>query len=282
MKLYSRALGLFLPLALACALLPGRAAADDGVPVPNLTLPGAAFAPSGKPAAGQRPVFVASGEDGARLVAFEAALLTAVIGSRVELAAAPTAEGEQPAALSLLQGAYHVVTGSKPVDLKLGRATIRASRAELLVAQLGQAWVVRILERSEGGKVVALPQESPQPAPAPAEPATDEDEPEAATPIAAAPAPEPDPAVELEPGTSYTIRKGRPPLKADRRATQLLDKTNERLLPQPGPQTTLLEPRDITDPSDFSILGGVTDDALADIELEDIEVEVGCVEICVD
>jgi hypothetical protein len=46
-----------------------------------------------------------------------------------------------------------------------------------------------------------------------------------------------------------------------------------------GPQ---LQARTIEDPADLIVSSHREEDALSEIELEDVEVEAGCVEICID
>jgi hypothetical protein len=90
--------------------------------------------------------------------------------------------------------------------------------------------------------------------------------------------------VVLEPDKRHVVAGGEQ-RKAKRRESDFLLKTIDRLVPGDGlepTRTARLTPRDIEDPRDFVVTAGGADAALGDLEIEDIEVDVGCVEICVD
>lgn len=272
----------------ALVLAPVADAADDGVPVPNLEAPKASFTA----AKGAERTFVARGADRARMVAFEAVLITGNLGSKVQLDTAPSEEDEPPTVV-LLDGGFHAVVGSRPVALRLGDTSLRASRAAVIAVKLGKKWVVKVEPESDEGFAEVIPPAPPAPVEAAPDDGTDAEpdaepdtEPDAEPAPAPAPPPEP---IRLTPGKRHTLSSGeqRP---AERSESQFLDKTIDRLIPGAGdqllptqrPQVVQLEPRDVEDPRDFVVASAGADAALGELELEDIEVDVGCVEICVD
>jgi hypothetical protein len=171
------------------------------------------------------------------------------------------------------------------VELRLGDTVLRASRAAVTAVGLGDRWVVQVEPESDEGFAEVIP---PAPPP-PAETAPDEgDEAEADAELAPTP-PAPPAPIRLAPGKRHTLSGGQP-RAADKRESQLLDQAvdrlipgaADRLLPVQRPQVVQLKPRDVEDPRDFVVIGAGADAALGELELEDIEVDVGCVEICVD
>ncbi|MBW2276941.1 MAG: hypothetical protein JRF63_05575 [Deltaproteobacteria bacterium] len=261
-------------LLAACLVVPSLATAEDGVLVPNVEAPKASFTKS----KGAKDTFVARGEDRARMVAFEAVLITAGLGAKIALEA-PAGEGDQPARLALLEGGFYLVVGSKGIELELGDSVLRAVNAEVMLAKLGDTWIVQVKPEDEQGRVELVPPPLPEPAALDDGAAVDEDE---AAPVTT-PVPTP---VVLPANKRHTLKNGKHH-KAERRASDFLLKTIGRLVPEPGgePQPkhiAQLTPRDIEDPRDFVVTATGSDAALSDLEIEDIEVDVGCVEICVD
>jgi hypothetical protein len=265
-------------LLLALLAFPFLAAAADGVPVPNLEVPQAAFAAS----AGADRMFVAQGEHRARMVAFEAVLITASLGARVALEAGP-GEGDQPAVVKLIDGGFHLVAGSTVVDLRLGDTVLRAVDAEVMAAKKGSVWIVQVVPRGETGRVAVVP---PAPATPPASVEEEAAEPEGETEGETAPEPPPMPEpVSLAAGKRYRLEDGKAH-KAQKNESELLVTSIERLIPDAAAEKTAatpsLAPRPIEDPRDFTVAATGADADLSDLEIEDIEVDVGCVEICVD
>jgi len=267
-------LDIIVGLALAALLtVPCLVAAEDGVPVPNLAAPEARFAASDK----APRTFVAVNADRARLVAFEAVLITAGMGSEVAIEPA-LADADHPAVVALRSGAFRLIVGSRAVELELGDNHVRAVSSELTIARLDDVWIVQVAPAGEGGRVELIPPAPAEPPPPVAEDLP-EDGAEETPPPAAAPAPEP---VALTAGKRHALKHGELE-KADRRQSELLDKTAERLADPPAdPASSPLAPRDIEDPRDFAVTSAGADAALYDLEIEDIEVDLGCVEICVD
>jgi hypothetical protein len=262
--------------------LPALAAAGDGVPVPNLEVPKASFAAS----EGSARTFVAQGEHRARMVAFEALLITASLGSRLELEAVP-GDGDQPAVVKLIDGGFHLVAGSAAVDLRLGDTLLRAVNAEVMAAKKGTTWIVQVVPRGEEGRVELVPP-APATPPPPVEGEAAETEAEAGTETEAAPPPPPAPEpVPLSAGKRHALKGGKA-VRAQKSESELLATIIERLIPESNDTSKTavvaasLAPRDVEDPRDFVVASAGADADLSDLEIEDIEVDVGCVEICVD
>jgi hypothetical protein len=268
-------------LALAAALsLPAMAFAVPTVPVTNPESPKARMAPAASATAGATTL-IAQGADGARAVVCGAAVVTGVLGARLE--ADCTDDDEAPVRIRLLEGGFHLHVGGTPMTVDLDGAQLEARSAELIAAKLKGSWIVQVRLLGDSGAVLAR-----QPTPPPAAPSVEAelpptDEP-AAEPAEATP-PAPLPPVPLASGTRYAVVPGEPPREASRRGRLFLGKMLSRLLPETErAQTrgTRLVARDVEHPADFAANAAAAAALMGDVEIEDIEVEVGCVEICVD
>jgi len=253
--------------------------AADVVPVPSPGLPDAVLAPAAKQD-GSAETWVAKGADGARAVVCGGALVTAVLGARLH-ADCGGATDEAPGRIRLVSGGFHLHVGSAPLHVILGETTLEARSSELIAARLKDDWIVQIKPLDDTGGVAVLPPATPVEAepPATADPTDD-----AAEQPPATPAPPPAP-LALEPGKRFVIGAGADPAEASRRGRMFLGKMVTRLVPSDQAATgrgPLLSARDVESPADFAIDAAAATGAMTDVEIEGIEVEVGCVEICVD
>jgi hypothetical protein len=236
--------GFVLGLA-SCAAAASAAAELPGVaPVPSVD--GAAFAMEGS-----------RGEahgDGARLVACGSVLVSATDGSRASVSCA---DGVR---LDLASGAFHVLVGSKGAAIRIGRTALRATSARIWAARVGDRWLVRFERDGDVGS---------------AEIAADE--------AAAAPADGVAPAPNALSSQEVHVFEGPAPAAepADAASIAAFRDVAARLAPREEPGKALV-PRRVESADDFK--AGTTAAAAGggEIELEAIEVEAGCIEVCVD
>jgi len=225
---------------------------------------------------------IATGDDGsveataagdtARLVAGKAMLVLAADGSRLAIPA-----GRDPSAdvliVRVIEGAFRLLVGSSPVRLSVAGTDLEIRRAELILVSRKEAFALRILAvRPDGTAFVHPPPPSPS---AVAGDATDEADGE--IPVSAPPR------RVLAPGESIVLALNAAPMRAPRVATDALAAVEAALALVPvsaaGPR---LRPVAVEDPADLAFArtrGGIGD---TDIEIEGVEIEVGCVEVCVD
>jgi hypothetical protein len=156
-----------------------------------------------------------------------------------------------------------------------------------MAAKLGEVWIVQVKPASENGRVEQIPEAPAAPtAPGPDEAAAPTADAEEGAESAPAPPPAPEP-VPLTEDKRHTLKGGELG-KAERRESEFLLKTIARLVPggtgsQPtGSTVAVLEPRPIEDPRDFVVVASGAEAAMSELEIEDIELDVGCVEICID
>jgi hypothetical protein len=244
-----------LPTKLAAVLVlmsnASVAAAGDLLPVPGE----AVFAPA-EDGAG-----LVAGGDGAALVACRTLLIRAEKGVRV--LASCGADG--PAA-TLEGGGFVARAGSTPASIRLGETVVLLQRATLTGAPRDGGWTVTATPLVESGSAVAIvpaqgsrllaPEAAGQPA-------------ETRIPLPAA-------APRQLGGTTAPGRDPKSPIAT-------LQALEARIAGRPeGSATPVLKPRAIEDPGDFAAGAASGDLSVGALELDAIEVEVGCVEICVD
>lgn len=258
-------------LVVAAAVPPVSAASDSGSMEGPLVAVPAALGGAGSfaLAAGDRgePVATASG-DGARLVAHGALLLIAADGT--VLRAGPVRD-DQPgeSALEILRGACRLVAGSTPSRIVVAGHVLVLRRAEVLLVGRAGAFALRVVDLGpEGGVHV-----EGRPAAA-AAPESEEEQPQAAPPA---------PRRTLAAGERLVLAPHRDLLPVTRPAAAALDAVAADLpLAIPPEAGGRLSPVPVEDPADFVFSrgrGGIGDTG---IELESLEIEVGCVEVCVD
>jgi hypothetical protein len=192
--------------------------------------------------------------DGARLVACGAVLVSATDGSR---AAVSCKDG---ARVELTSGAFQVGVGAAGAAIRIGGATLRASSVRLWAARAGARWLVRFEPDGELGSVVI------------------EGDGTAAT---AAEGVAPDRS-SLVPGEVHAFEGATPaPGPVEAASSAALREAATRLAPREAPRKPLV-PRRVEGADDFKT--GTTAAAAGggEIELEEIEVEAGCIEVCVD
>ncbi len=182
-------------------------------------------------------------EDGARLVAGEAVMITGTKDSQIS-----KIEESNPAAtrVELTSGGFRVHVGSKPVVIVLGDEEIETRSAELLIVSFEGGWTVDVVALSRGGSIQI--KEGAQPP---------------------------------NPGAPIQLAPGQDPVTAQAFAKTHLKEFAARLTEQPRP--TKLRLQDIETPSDLATAkGGESDESVLEIDVIEIEVESDCVEVCVD
>jgi hypothetical protein len=192
--------------------------------------------------------------DGARLVACGAVLVSATEGSR---AAFSCADGVR---LDLETGAFHLLVGSKGAAIRVGGVSLRATSARIWAANVADRWLVRFERDGELGSVeleVAEIAPAPESSGAPAQAALAPDE------------------VHVFEGAAPAAGP------ADAGSIAAFREVAARLAPREAPGKALV-PRRVESADDFK--AGTTAAAASggEIELEAIEVEAGCIEVCVD
>jgi len=244
-----------LPTKLAAILVlmsnASAAAAGDLLPVPGE----AVFAPAADGAG------LVAGGDGAVLVACRTLLIRAEKGVRV----LASCDAEGPAA-TLEGGGFVARAGSTPASIRLGETVVLLQRATLTGAPRDGGWTVSATPLVESGSAVAIVPAQGSGPPSP----------EATGPPAEARIPLPAAAPRQLGGATAP---GRDP-KGQAAALQSLE---TRIAGRPvGSARPILKPRAIEDPRDFAAGASSGDLSIGALELDAIEVEVGCVEICVD
>ncbi len=249
--------------------------ASDLQPVPSH--PEAGFAAKSLSLLGD---MIAHGQDGVKVVACKAAIITGVIRSHVRARCASDDKDGDPS-IDLLDGAFHLHVGGRPVKVRMGDTIVRMLLAQMIAVKTKNGWIVQIKHLCETGSAKIHPPRAALPEPAaidPSDPLPDGDD-----PAAIPPAPMEIPAIPIRQGQRFRLAGNDKPAVASRREKKMLGRAIRRLLPTsektPSP---LLDPRDVEDPEDFAIVAGTSEAALGELEIEAIEVDVGCVEICVD
>jgi len=249
--------------------------ASDLQPVPSH--PKAGFAAKSQSLSGE---MIARGQDGVKVVACKAAIVTGVINSHIR-ARCVSDENDGDPSIELVNGAFHVHVGGKPVKVQMGDTIVRLLLAQMIAVKTKNGWVVQIKHLCEAGSAKIHPPPAALREPAAIDPAAPV--PDGSDPAATAPAPREIPAVPIRQGQRFRLVGNDKPTAASSKEKKLLGRAIGRLLPtsKKAPRP-LLDPRDLEDPEDFAIVAGTSEAALGELEIEAIEVDVGCVEICVD
>ena len=165
--------------------------------------------------------------------------------------------------------------------MRMGDTIVRMLCAQMIAIKTKSDWVVQIKHLCETGSAKIHPPPATLPEPAAIDPSAPL--PDGGDPAAAAPAPREIPAIPIRQEQRFRLSGNDKPAVASGREKKMLGKAIGRLLPTskttPAP---LLNPRDVEDPGDFAVVAGASEAALGELEIEAIEVDVGCVEICVD
>lgn len=278
-------------LAMTCALpASGARAGEKAPPSPALLpvpVPGSPQARFGGSDSAPSSL-AARGADGARLVAFGRAVISATLGSRVE---ASRPDDDDTPRVELSSGAFLVHVGKEPLSIRAGGSTLRAVSAELLLARRGESWIVTLrktLADSGGARVVLPPAPRPEPEESPdgqetsdeQEPSEKDEEPgeRSDSPL------EVETRYPLEPGEPRVLVAGGQPRPARDRDSELLKKAVERLERPSAPKAAAaVAPIDVESPDDFAAVSAdETSGSASEIEIEEVEIEVGSVEVCLD
>jgi hypothetical protein len=210
---------------------------------------GAAFAVGASAAGAARPA-TAEG-DGAQLVACGVALVAATRGSRLVV------DCTEGGGLALERGAFRVAVGAAGATIRLGEAALRAASVRVWAMRRGDQWLVRFERDGEAGSIQ----------------------------IAGAAAPEgteaPEPGA-LAPDELHAIAGSAPAAAApDAAAVATFREAAELLAPRPRPRPALA-PRRVESADDLATGAATAAAGTDEIEIEAIEVEAGCIEVCVD
>ncbi len=167
------------------------------------------------------------------------------------------------------------------MKVRMGDTIVRMLLAQMIAVKTKSGWIVQIKHLSETGSAEIRPPPATLPEPAATDPSAPL--PEGGDPAVAAPAPREIPTIPIRQGQRFRLAGNDKPAVASEREKKMLGRAIRRLLPTskaaPAP---LLDPRDVEDPGDFAVVAGTSEAALGELEIEAIEVDVGCVEICVD
>jgi hypothetical protein len=208
--------------------------------------------------------------DGARLVARDTLLVIAGEGARLRFPPGG-ADAAAASAIEPLDGPLRLVAGSVGARLDLSGFSLDLLRSELLLVRQGTSWALLVVAVAEGGGVML------HLSPPPSAPAATDGQLGVEIPGTAGPP------RNLAPGESLALAAGPAPGRVAPTAAALLVSVARRLPMLPpvrsGPQ---LRPIAIEDPADFSTAGSRGGSGDAAIEIEAVEVEIGCVEVCVD
>jgi hypothetical protein len=215
-------------------------------------------------------VAVASG-DGARMVVQGAVLVIAGDGARLRIRTTDTTPVAPPV-IEPLDGPLRVLSGSGGARLEFNGSAFDLVRAEVLLARQNGAWALEVVAVADGGQVTLQP-------PAPTDAVAPTDAPPG--PVASStPASPPGP---VAPGEILLLAPRAVPERAPPTRTVMLASAAGRLIALPAaPSGSRLLSIAVEDPSDFIASRGRGDTSGASIDIEAVEVEIGCVEVCVD
>lgn len=235
-----------------------------GVPPPN---PGGAHFVRGKDPGS----IIAQGGHGARLVAFDRALVAGSDRAVLKIEEHDGAQGEQVPQIVLQKGAFVLYVGSSPVKVQIGPTTVTLKSASLMLMDNGRIWLGHAAEVWEGGfaRVVSPGLEVPA---------------EGEGHI------EVEHRLELGTGDSFQLPKPGPasetpqgkPQRATKRDVRQLFPVISKLFITLGEQN--LATFDVEDPKDLlppKSLASSTEDS-PEIDGIEIELDADCVEVCVD
>lgn len=233
---------------MAAALAAPLPALADGAVylVPSAVSPGSGFTVEGETGAGGLCVptapLVARG-NGARLVVDGRVAVAATDGAR--LGTGPRDPSGAPT-LVLLSGTHRVTAGSLPVVVSLGRGALEVRDAAIAAGLAGGTWIVEVLSIADKGRVESRSQ--------------------------------PGAAMAAGQGLGMTTDGAVAPAGAAELAA--LVALADRLVARPAP--IRLEPANVEDPADLRPSRRAAEGSGEAVEIEAIEVEIGCVEVCVD
>ena len=249
--------------------VPAYLLAESVVHVPSQISPDAIFTYS----ANDKESYRAVRTDGAQTVVGEAAVITATLGSLFSL---HVAEEPPRYSIELEQGSFRIHVGSEPVTFVLDGCSIETRKVELIAVRLENAWLFEVGTVFSDGKEYTLEQhikvclvrqveESSEPEPYPVSGTVASTRLSVTTPKLGA-------AVLLEPGVGLTAGSEAEKMR--------LKKVSSRLASQrSGP---MLRPAEIEDEQDLASHQKLEDSSLAEIEIDPIEIEPSCIEICLD
>ena len=222
---------------------------------------------------------IARGQDGVKVVACKSAIVSGVIGSHVRARCVLDKSGDP--SIELVDGAFHVHVGGNPMKVRMGDTIVRLLQAQMIAVRAKSGWIVQIKHLCETGSAEIHPPPTALPEPAVVDPATPV--PDENDPAATAPAREKIPAITITQGQRFRLIGNDKPAAASNQEKKILGRVIGRLLPtSKTAPTPLLDPRNVEHSGDFAIVAGTSEAALGELEIEAIEVDVGCVEICVD
>ena len=184
-----------------------------------------------------------------------------------------------PSTVFLMSGKGLVHAGSRQVIVELGGARVSLESSRMVVVQVGEKWVIRIEGLGGAASARLLLPEAPRP-----EAGSPEDPPAKEAPAKETPAREIPREISLEIGKVLVLSSPREVAAGSGRFAKEIAFVSGRLASRDvkaanGP---LLEYRPVEEKRDFAAAGVGEQSEAGELEIEAIEVEVGCVEICVD
>lgn len=184
-----------------------------------------------------------------------------------------------PSTVFLMSGKGLVNAGSRRVIVELGGARVSLESSRMVVAQVGEKWVIRIEGLGGAASARLLLPEAPRP-----EAGSPEDPPAKEAPAKETPTREIPREISLELGKVLVLSSPREVAAGSGRFAKEIAFVSGRLESRDvkaanGP---LLEYRPVEEKRDFAAAGVGEHSEAGELEIEAIEVEVGCVEICVD
>ncbi|MDJ0764553.1 MAG: hypothetical protein QNJ97_16365 [Myxococcota bacterium] len=247
-------------------------------------------ATASSPQRSQPPAYRAGG-DGASAVVGGTALITALEGAAFYVISKKT---DGPLMTAIAGGGCRLTVGSTPAVLDLGGVVLTAKSAQLSVIKGDIGYIVSLESQLNTGEAF-LDVMMPPPPPKPAEPSqplsppkrakkkpAKKLKPEVAAPTQPMPPPKPvKKRFTLALGQVVRVVQGSAPIPGAPEEQQRLGDLTLRLS-QPQRTGPLLSPVDIEQASDLQAKTFDADEAFEDIEIEEIEVEAGCVEVCLD
>ncbi len=232
--------------------------------------------------------FIAQGADGATAVLNESSLMTALQDARISV----ESKTAQPSAVLIEEGSFLLEVGGKETIFQLGQVVLSVKNARLSVVKKPKGSVVLLHERQSDGhaKLTVTSPPPPRPTKSP-EPVVKKRtgkkaKPQKKTPPsdAAQPAAPPQPIQRHFPlveGQTVVVKQRSAPVAASPVDQQAIAQISSRLVPHVT-EGSLLVLQDIEHPSDLKPESMSAQSVFENIEIEEIEVEAGCVEICLD
>ena len=262
---------LMLCFTLIAVLIVPDVRAADLMPIKSLSAPTAVFESSD----GKK--FAMKGAAG-KLVACDRAVLTALEGS-VFFGDCTLKEPT----VHLGKGAFHIYVGGEPLIIQAGAQRLKIVDSELIISKIKSHWIVQTKPLSQDGFIELLISEKQAPVvndSASKEKTIDSNLENAIV--------EADLSVlgniHLTPKVRLRLDSGSTLERANSFESKIFDSNINALFVTNDTAATssLLHAVEVTQKSDFDVSHAVTATSLNEVEVEDIEVEVGCVEICAD